>query len=93
MCSPPHKTKQSPKQHNRWICVALQLNSFRNFAKQSPSHTLREGRKLFLRSTLCSHSACGTPTHVFIANPTEGYGIFIENMLSDAQNEAIPKAA
>ena len=35
----------------------------------------------------------GAVTHVLIANPTEGYGIFIENMLSAAQNEAIPKAA
>ena len=35
----------------------------------------------------------GAVTHVLIANPTEGYGIFIENMLSAAQNEVIPKAA
>ncbi len=35
----------------------------------------------------------GAVTHVMVANPTEGYGIFIENMLSAAQNEAIPKAA
>jgi hypothetical protein len=27
------------------------------------------------------------------ANPTEGYGIFIENMLNAAQNQAQPKAA
>jgi len=27
-----------------------------------------------------------------VANPTEGYGIFIENMLSAAEN-TIPKAA
>ena len=35
----------------------------------------------------------GAVTHVMVANPTEGYGIFIENMLSAAQGEAIPKAA
>jgi stage IV sporulation protein B len=36
----------------------------------------------------------GAVTHVLVANPTEGYGIFIENMLnaSAARNE-LPKAA
>ena len=36
----------------------------------------------------------GAVTHVLVANPTEGYGIFIENMLSasNARNE-LPKAA
>ena len=27
----------------------------------------------------------GAVTHVLIANPTEGYGIFIENMLNASQ--------
>ena len=35
----------------------------------------------------------GAVTHVMVANPTEGYGIFIENMLSAAQNQVQPKAA
>lgn len=35
----------------------------------------------------------GAVTHVLVANPTEGYGIFIENMLAAAQNQVIPKAA
>ena len=35
----------------------------------------------------------GAVTHVMIANPTEGYGIFIENMLSAAQSQAQQKAA
>ena len=35
----------------------------------------------------------GAVTHVMVANPTEGYGIFIENMLSAAQGQAHPKAA
>ena len=35
----------------------------------------------------------GAVTHVLVANPTEGYGIFIENMLNAAQNQVIPKAA
>ena len=35
----------------------------------------------------------GAVTHVMVANPTEGYGIFIENMLNAAQDQAIPKAA
>ena len=35
----------------------------------------------------------GAVTHVMVANPTEGYGIFIENMLNAAQNQVIPKAA
>ncbi len=35
----------------------------------------------------------GAVTHVMVANPTEGYGIFIENMLNAAKNEAMPKAA
>ncbi|MBO5906912.1 MAG: SpoIVB peptidase [Clostridia bacterium] len=36
----------------------------------------------------------GAVTHVLVANPTEGYGIFIENMLnaSNARNE-LPRAA
>ena len=27
----------------------------------------------------------GAITHVFVNNPTRGYGIFIENMLKDAE--------
>ena len=35
----------------------------------------------------------GAITHVMVADPTEGYGIFIENMLNAAQSEATHKAA
>ena len=35
----------------------------------------------------------GAVTHVLVANPCEGYGIFIENMLNAAQNQVTPKAA
>ena len=35
----------------------------------------------------------GAVTHVLVANPTEGYGIFIENMLAASQSQALPKAA
>ena len=35
----------------------------------------------------------GAVTHVMVANPTEGYGIFIENMLSAATEGTQPKAA
>ncbi len=35
----------------------------------------------------------GAVTHVMVANPTEGYGIFIENMLNAAQSQVQPKAA
>ena len=35
----------------------------------------------------------GAVTHVMVADPTEGYGIFIENMLSAAESQAQPKAA
>ena len=35
----------------------------------------------------------GAVTHVMVADPTEGYGIFIENMLSAANEGALPKAA
>ena len=35
----------------------------------------------------------GAVTHVLVANPTEGYGIFIENMLEAAQQGTQPKAA
>ena len=35
----------------------------------------------------------GAVTHVLVANPTEGYGIFIENMLTAAQQGVQPKAA
>ena len=35
----------------------------------------------------------GAVTHVLVADPTEGYGIFIENMLDAAQSQVQPKAA
>ena len=37
----------------------------------------------------------GAVTHVMVANSTEGYGIFIENMLSaaDNANNSLQKAA
>ena len=35
----------------------------------------------------------GAVTHVLVADPTEGYGIFIENMLSAASEGALPQAA
>ena len=35
----------------------------------------------------------GAVTHVMVADPTEGYGIFIENMLNAAQGQIMPKAA
>ena len=35
----------------------------------------------------------GAVTHVMIASPTEGYGIFIENMLSSAKSQVMLKAA
>ena len=35
----------------------------------------------------------GAITHVMVADPTEGYGIFIENMLSAANEQIQPKAA
>ena len=35
----------------------------------------------------------GAVTHVMVANPTEGYGIFIENMLEATQQGVQPKAA
>jgi len=35
----------------------------------------------------------GAVTHVLVANPTEGYGIFIENMLNAANAQVIHKAA
>ena len=35
----------------------------------------------------------GAVTHVLVAEPTEGYGIFIENMLSAAQGQVVPQAA
>ena len=35
----------------------------------------------------------GAVTHVLINDPTQGYGIFIENMLSASHNQVMPKAA
>lgn len=35
----------------------------------------------------------GAVTHVMVANPTEGYGIFIENMLNAAESQVMPKAS
>ena len=45
------------------------------------------------RSIIQNGKLVGAVTHVLIANPTEGYGIFIENMLSAAQSAVIPQAA
>ena len=41
------------------------------------------------RSIIQDDKLVGAVTHVLVANPTEGYGIFIENMLnaSNARNE------
>ena len=35
----------------------------------------------------------GAVTHVLVADPTEGYGIFIENMLNAANIKELQKAA
>ena len=35
----------------------------------------------------------GAVTHVLVADSTEGYGIFIENMLNAAETQVMPKAA
>lgn len=35
----------------------------------------------------------GAVTHVMVADPTTGYGIFIENMLDAAQSQVMPKVA
>ena len=35
----------------------------------------------------------GAVTHVLVGDPTEGYGIFIDNMLNAAQSQVMPKAA
>ena len=52
-------------------------------------HTLLSGGPLIQDGKLV-----GAVTHVMVADPTEGYGIFIENMLSAAkENQAPPKAA
>ena len=37
------------------------------------------------RSIIQNGKLVGAVTHVLVADPTEGYGIFIENMLSAAQ--------
>ena len=42
-------------------------------------------------SVLQDGKLVGAVTHVLVADPTEGYGIFIENMLDAAQT--MPKAA
>ena len=35
----------------------------------------------------------GAVTHVLVTDPTEEYGIFIENKLSAAQGQVVPQAA
>lgn len=35
----------------------------------------------------------GAVTHVMVGDPTEGYGVFIENMLASGSQDAVPKAA
>ena len=45
------------------------------------------------RSIIQNGKLVGAVTHVMVADPTEGYGIFIENMLNAAESQAMPKAA
>ena len=45
------------------------------------------------RSIIQDGKLVGAVTHVMINDPTEGYGIFIENMLSAENATATPKAA
>ena len=47
-------------------------------------HTLLSGSPIIQDGKII-----GAVTHILVANPTEGYGIFIENMLSasNARNE------
>ena len=45
------------------------------------------------RSIIQSGKLIGAVTHVMINNPTAGYGIFIENMLSASNASVQPKAA
>jgi stage IV sporulation protein B len=51
-------------------------------------HTLLSGSPIIQDGKLV-----GAVTHVMVADPTEGYGIFIENMLNAAQGEVLQKAA
>ena len=44
------------------------------------------------RSIIQNDKLFGAVTHVLVANPTEGYGIFIENMLNAAQQQALPQS-
>jgi len=44
------------------------------------------------RSIIQDGKLVGAVTHVMVADPTEGYGIFIENMLNSANN-SLQKAA
>ena len=57
--------------------IAPRLNKFPVLFDRKTLGIRLQGRELFPRSILYSHSACGTPTHVMVADPTEGYGIFI----------------
>jgi hypothetical protein len=64
------------------------LPCFSFFILQNPIKQL-----LIFHRTSRDGKLVGAVTHVMVANPTEGYGIFIENMLSAAQQGVQPKAA
>ena len=82
----PHKIRYNPKQLNGRICVAPKLRKFSElFVRKAPLTPTERGENFGLFPALFVLSLRNSLTHVMVANPTEGYGIFIENMLNAAQ--------
>jgi hypothetical protein len=85
--------KHNKKPHNRRIGETLRFRSSRHFSQEKPLESGSKGGNffcvpLFVRTRLAERLPI-----VIVANPTEGYGIFIENMLNAANNQSQQKAA
>ena len=82
-----------PKQPSHWICVALKLDKFSELCIAKPLSYRLRGAKTFGVPRYVHTNSTERLLIVMVANPTEGYGIFIENMLAAAQQGVQPKAA
>ena len=90
----PHSKVFNLKLHNLpWLAFYQGIASFRNFSQEKRIRARVWSAKTSSIPYPCLHRVRRNATHVLLANPTEGYGIFIENMLDAAQGQAMPKAA
>ena len=88
-------SKRNKKPLNRWIGEALQSDKFSELCVAKPLESGSKGENFFCVPRLVRTRLAERLRIVLIANPPEGYGIFIENMLiaSEISHSESPKAA